>query len=124
MESPEAIPGLEARLTQYIQRYVAQNGNYAKVNRDAGEALPGGTTRAVLSHQPFPIAFKGGHGPFVTSLDDDEYIDFVSEYCAAMIGHSHPDIVAAVHRIADGGLLLEGQILVKENWHASLPRDS
>lgn len=58
--------------------------------------MPGGNTRSVLHYFPFPLSFQSGQGCHVTSLDGDEYLDFVSEYSAALFGHSHPAIIDAV----------------------------
>ena len=65
------------------------------------------------------ISLKGGRGPYLVSTDGDEYLDLVSEYCAAMVGHSHPDVVSVtlalqVHPAhADPGLGGEEALVVQ-----------
>lgn len=95
-------------LTQYLDKYVADNQKSRQVNSDASNSLPGGTTRSVLHYDPFPLAFAGGRGCHLTSVDGDEYLDFVSEYCAGMFGHSHPDIIAAIESVTRSGFTLGG----------------
>ncbi|TIC99322.1 Beta-phenylalanine transaminase [Colletotrichum higginsianum] len=99
---------IEQQLKVCVDRYVAENPGSGQVNRSASGSLPGGTTRSVLYYQPFPLAFSGGHGCHLTSVDGHEYLDFVSEYCAGMFGHSHPDIIAAVESVTKSGFTLGG----------------
>lgn len=102
-------PGkLDALLNKHLAKFWLENTRSSAINKKAAPVLPGGTSRAVLYNDPFPIALKGGRGPYLTSEDGDEYLDLVSEYCAAMVGHSHPDIVAAIHAVADAGFMLGG----------------
>jgi glutamate-1-semialdehyde 2,1-aminomutase len=62
---------------------------------------------------------ESGQGTLVTSRDGTEYIDFVSEYSAAMYGHSHPTIHKAIHEAMDRGMNL-GSVIGKEAEFASL----
>ncbi|KAK2034478.1 aminotransferase class-III [Colletotrichum zoysiae] len=96
------------QLDDYVKKYVAKNEKSRQVNRSASGSLPGGTTRSVLHYQPFPLAFSGGHDCHLTSMDGDEYLDFVSEYCAGMFGHSHPKIIAAIESVTKSGFTLGG----------------
>lgn len=104
----DATPKVQQLLSQYVDTYVTENPKSSQVNREASGSLPGGTTRSVLYYQPFPLAFSGGHDCHLTSVDGHEYLDFVSEYCAGMFGHSHPDIIAAIHSVTQSGFTLGG----------------
>ncbi|OLN81218.1 Beta-phenylalanine transaminase [Colletotrichum chlorophyti] len=99
---------IEEHLTKFIEKYVAENPKSKQVNQAASKSLPGGTTRSVLYYDPFPLAFAGGHGCHLTSVDGHEYLDFVSEYCAGMFGHSHPEIIAAIQSVTKSGFTLGG----------------
>ncbi|KAK7890835.1 hypothetical protein LTR67_008047 [Exophiala xenobiotica] len=99
---------VEQRLAQYVQKFEQENPRSGEVIRSNYTALPGGTTRAVLVHDPYPLTFVGGKGCHLTSADGDEYLDFVSEYCAGMFGHSHPDIIEAIERVSKSGFNLGG----------------
>ncbi|KAI1390868.1 aminotransferase class-III [Hypoxylon trugodes] len=96
------------KLARHIDVYVKENTKSKEFNQDASDTLPGGTTRAVLSQDPFPISFSGGRDAYLTSLDGHEYLDFVSEYCAGMFGHSHPQIIEAIEATAKSGFVLGG----------------
>ncbi|KAK1970970.1 aminotransferase class-III [Colletotrichum sublineola] len=96
------------QLDEYVKKYVTENEKSRQVNNNASGSLPGGTTRSVLHYHPFPLAFSGGHECHLTSVDGHEYLDFVSEYCAGMFGHSHPKIIAAIESVAKNGFTLGG----------------
>ncbi|KAF9881655.1 aminotransferase class-III [Colletotrichum karsti] len=99
---------IQQQLSHYLNQYISENQKSQKCNQEAAASLPGGTTRSVLYYEPFPLAFSGGHGCHVTSVDGEEYLDFLSEYCAGMFGHSHPNIIAAVSSVLESGFTLGG----------------
>ncbi|KAJ3956702.1 hypothetical protein N0V92_006752 [Colletotrichum tropicale] len=99
---------IQQQLAQYLDKYVSDNQKSLQCNKEASGSLPGGTTRSVLYYEPFPLAFSGGHGCHLTSMDGEEYLDFLSEYCAGMFGHSHPDIIAAIESVTKSGFTLGG----------------
>jgi glutamate-1-semialdehyde 2,1-aminomutase len=99
------IDGLlaEARL-----RYTADNPASAAAHRRAAETMPGGNTRTVLFHPPFPLTMTRGQGCLLWDADGHEYVDLLGEYTAGLYGHSHPVIRAAIDRALDGGWNLGG----------------
>ena len=108
MGSPQSSDKLKQQLQDHIRVYEEENVKSKDIIQRNSNALGGGTTRAVFLHKPFPLVFEGGHGPFLKSADGDEYLDFVSEYCAGMLGHSHHKIVEAIHEVSQSGFALGG----------------
>lgn len=108
-----------AKLAQLTEWYVATNPGSAAEFIKATEVLPGGNTRTVLHHSPFPLVLESGEGALVTSRDGTTYLDFVSEYSAAMYGHSHPKINEAIHEAMKRGINL-GSVMGKEAEFAGL----
>ena len=98
----------ELALATQIEKFVNETPKSREAIYDAQHTLPGGTTRAVLLHAPHPLVFEGGHGCYLTSCDGREYLDFVSEYCAGMFGHSHPEIIKAIESVTKSGFTLGG----------------
>lgn len=45
-----------------------------------------------------PIAVRRGFGPYVEDVDGNVYLDFLTGAGALPLGHSHPEVVAAVER--------------------------
>ncbi|KAI6252371.1 hypothetical protein MCOR19_011020 [Pyricularia oryzae] len=95
-------------LLEYQERYVAANPKSADSFGRASVSLAGGNTRSVLHYDPFPMVLVSGRDCFVSSEDGREYVDFVSEYSACMLGHSHPAVAEAVQAVMSRGINLGG----------------
>jgi glutamate-1-semialdehyde 2,1-aminomutase len=89
-------------------RYAETNPESLRLHQEALRHLPGGNTRTVLFHSPFPLRFVQGEGCRLRDADGHQYIDFLSEYTAGVFGHSHPVIRRAVTEALDFGLNLGG----------------
>ena len=68
--------------------------------------MPGGVSSPVRSFagvggQPFFVS--GGHGPYITDVDGNEYIDWVQSWGALLFGHGYAPVVDAVTRAAARG---------------------
>jgi glutamate-1-semialdehyde 2,1-aminomutase len=61
---------------------------------DALTVLPGGTTRSVLRHTPFPLVVAAGCGSTVTDVDGRQYIDFLGDFSCGLLGHSNEKLLA------------------------------
>ncbi|KAH6698524.1 aminotransferase class-III [Leptodontidium sp. MPI-SDFR-AT-0119] len=112
MSSQDQLPNLTLSVQDHLQvqidKFAEENPLSGEAIREASSAIPGGTTRAILLHTPFPPVFVGGKECFLKSVDGREYLDFVSEYCAGMFGHSHPRINEAIEGVLRAGHTLGG----------------
>jgi glutamate-1-semialdehyde 2,1-aminomutase len=63
---------------------------------EARRYLPGGHTRTVLTHAPFPLEFVSGQGAMLADADGHEYIDLLGDYTAGLLGHSERRVLDAV----------------------------
>ncbi|KAK8088443.1 hypothetical protein PG997_003404 [Apiospora hydei] len=91
---------LQRKLATLVADFAAQNPSSLAAHQQAQTALAGGNTRAVLHGDPFPLYIESGRGPHLCSLDGREYLDLVSDYSAALFGHSNPVLADAVARAA------------------------
>ena len=69
--------------------------------------IPGGVNspvRAFRSVGGTPCFFAQGSGSRVTDEDGKTYLDYVGSWGPLVLGHAHPDVVAAVQRAAEKGL--------------------
>ncbi len=72
----------------------------------ASAVLPGGVNspvrafKAVGGESPFIVSGKGAH---LTTLDGEEYIDFIASWGAIVLGHAHEEVVVAVESAARRG---------------------
>lgn len=63
------------------------------------EAMPGGVSSPVRAYGAVggtPRFAAEAHGPYITDVDGNKYVDLVSTWGPAILGHSHPQIVDAV----------------------------
>lgn len=98
----------DAELDAARERYRRRCHGSLAAHRAATDWLPGGNTRTVLYHGPFPLRLAGGDGARVTDVDGHRYLNLLGEYSAGLFGHSHPVIRRAIDRALDGGVNLGG----------------
>ncbi len=68
--------------------------------------LPGGVDSPVRAYRAVegdPVVLASGSGATVVDVDGNEYIDYVCSYGPLILGHAHPQVVAAVQAAAAGG---------------------
>ncbi|MCF6237794.1 MAG: aminotransferase class III-fold pyridoxal phosphate-dependent enzyme, partial [Candidatus Marinimicrobia bacterium] len=73
----------------------------------AQKSIPGGVNspvRAFKSVGGTPPFISRGEGAFVYDVDGKRYLDFVGSWGPMILGHAHPEIIAAVQNIATQGL--------------------
>lgn len=78
--------------------FADRNPASRKYYEQARKYLPGGHTRTVLTHAPFPLVFVAGEGSVLTDADGHLYIDMLGDYTAGLLGHSERrvfDVVTA-----------------------------
>ena len=76
--------------------FADRNPESRKYFDEARNYLPGGHTRTVLTHAPFPLVFASGEGSTLTDLDGHIYIDMLGDYTAGLLGHSEHRVIDAV----------------------------
>jgi glutamate-1-semialdehyde 2,1-aminomutase len=103
-------------LAQARSRYAASNPGSRAAFESACADMPGGNTRTVLFHEPFPLRIRRGEGARLWDVDGHEYLDFLGDFTAGLFGHSEPAILDAMRRALDGGLTLSGH----NTWEARL----
>ena len=75
--------------------------------QDACQYIPGGVNspvRAFRSVGGEPIFFKKALGSRVTAADGRSFIDYVGSWGPMILGHAHPQVIAAVQQVAADGL--------------------
>ena len=108
MTATDERTDLDSALAQARERYVAQRPIGARMHAEASEVMPGGNTRTVLYHPPFPLRIARGAAQRVVDVDGHEYVDLLGEYTAGLYGHSQQPILDAVRAALDDGISLAG----------------
>src|SRR6185369_9223788 len=78
-----------------------------KLYDEASRLFPGGVNspvRAWRNVDGTPLFIVRARGATVTDADGRTYCDLVGSWGAAVLGHAHPEVVAAVQRAATVGL--------------------
>jgi glutamate-1-semialdehyde 2,1-aminomutase len=73
---------------------------------DAKHVIPGGvnsTVRAFKAVGGTPVFVKEAHGAYLVDVDDNTYLDYVLSWGPLILGHAHPDVVAAIRDAAGRG---------------------
>ncbi|MEO1002515.1 MAG: glutamate-1-semialdehyde 2,1-aminomutase [Cyanobacteria bacterium J06638_7] len=72
----------------------------------AQQLMPGGVSspvRAFRSVGGNPIVFERVKGAYAWDVDGNRFIDYIGSWGPAICGHSHPEVIAALHEALDRG---------------------
>jgi glutamate-1-semialdehyde 2,1-aminomutase len=74
-----------------------------------------------------PVFIASGHGPYLTDIDGKQYVDLVCSWGPMILGHAHPEVVAAVTAAAARGTSFGaatlGEVELAEQIAARAPVD-
>ncbi len=83
--------------------------------------IPGGVNspvRAFKSVRGTPLFIREGKGSHITDVDGNDYIDYIGSWGPLILGHCHPEVMAAIeealHRGASFGTPTEGEVHLAE----------
>ena len=82
--------------SEVIADYRASSPRSSALHEAARRVMPGGDTRTVAFHAPYPLVISEGQGCRIRDADGRTYIDLLNNYTSLIHGHSHPAVVAAV----------------------------
>ena len=83
------------------------NLNSVRLFARASQRIPGAVNSPVRAWRAVgrtPLFITSGKGPFVFDADANRFIDYVGSYGPTILGHAHPEIVAAIADQAARGL--------------------
>lgn len=107
---------LDSALDDARSTYVARNPASLALHKRAAEVMPGGNTRTVLFHSPYPLVIASGHGRTIKDADGHEYVNYLGEYTAGLFGHSNSHIRTAIIDALDQGISLSGHTAVEATF--------
>ena len=96
MPEVAAHRGADEALEQARAKYAAKRPETAALQERARTSLPGGNTRSVLYHPPFPLRIARAWDAMLEDVDGHQYVDLLGEYSAGLYGHSHPVVIEAM----------------------------
>lgn len=77
-----------------------------EIYAEAVNLMPGGVNspvRAFKAVKQEPIVMEKGHGAIITDVDGNDYIDYVLSWGPLILGHTHPDVVSTIQKVATTG---------------------
>jgi glutamate-1-semialdehyde 2,1-aminomutase len=79
-----------------LDDYLARTPGSRALFERATASIPGGSTRTTIFNPPYPPYIARGKGLWTWDVDRNGYRDFLGNYSSLILGHAHPDVVAAV----------------------------
>lgn len=92
--------------TAPVSAHVLNTTRSQEIFSAAQELMPGGVSspvRAFRSVGGNPIVFERVKGAYAWDADGNRYIDYIGSWGPAICGHSHPEVIAALHAALDHG---------------------
>jgi glutamate-1-semialdehyde 2,1-aminomutase len=86
----------QERTTGVIDRYNEKTAHSREHFARARSLIPAGATRSLNAWAPYPLYLQRGEGATVWDVDGNPYLDFLNNYTALLLGHSHPHVIGAI----------------------------
>ena len=102
----ENSPNIDKALAEAQALYSAGRANSLATFETAAEFMPGGNTRTVLFHGPFPFRAAQGAGATLVDVDGNRLLNLLGEYTAGIFGHDNAKIRSAVTEAMENGINL------------------
>jgi glutamate-1-semialdehyde 2,1-aminomutase len=105
-----------------VREYEARTPRSKELAEQARTVMPGGETRTITFHPPYPLTGDHGSGCQFTDVDGNTYYDLINNYTSLLHGHANPVINEAVRKQLEKGTTFAtaleaqtelGQILVE-----------
>jgi glutamate-1-semialdehyde 2,1-aminomutase len=108
-----------------VEEFLARTPRSAELFERASASLPGGSTRTTVYSAPYPPYMVRGQGIRTWDVDGNEYRDYLGNYTSLILGHAHPEVVAAVEAQVRRGSAFaaptESEIELAEELRRRLP---
>jgi glutamate-1-semialdehyde 2,1-aminomutase len=79
-----------------VETYLSGTPRSRELSERAAEVMPGGDTRSVTYHDPYPSFVASASGCRLVTEDGEELVDFLNNYTQSVLGHAPPAVVEAV----------------------------
>ncbi|MBI2831898.1 MAG: aspartate aminotransferase family protein [Chloroflexi bacterium] len=97
-----------------IEAYKQKTGKSRELHKRACESLQAGVSASTRFYPPYPIYMTHAKGSKTYDVDGNEYIDCFLCAGPLILGHNRPEVVEAIKREIDRGLLFSNPEMVIE----------
>ena len=102
--------------SKILATYLARTPRAAALNRKARGVLPGGIVHDSRRMSPYGIYGDHALGSHKWDIDGNEYVDYYGGHGSLLLGHGHPQVLAAVHAQVDKGMHLAAAHELEVEW--------
>ncbi|MDF9798944.1 glutamate-1-semialdehyde 2,1-aminomutase [Catalinimonas alkaloidigena] len=89
---------------------IETHANSEELLNRAKKVLAGGVSSEFRKYSyPHALFYSHGKGSRIYDVDGNEYLDFTLSQGPLILGHSHPEVLKAVHEYSEKGQLFAGQ---------------
>ena len=93
----------ESHSSSKVEEYYDLTATSREWYKEACEFMPGGNTRGVLYHSPYPSYVADAQGCHMTDVDGNEFIDFLNNYTSLIHGHAPEQVTQSGIEALKGG---------------------
>jgi glutamate-1-semialdehyde 2,1-aminomutase len=89
--------------SQIVSAYREKTPGSEALAAEAGAVLPSGITHDSRYLKPYALYIDHASGPHKWDVDGNRYVDYFGGHGALLLGHGHPEVMAAVAEAAAAG---------------------
>lgn len=87
-----------------VEAYRARTRESAALASNAAAQFPSGITHDSRHLRPYGVFIDRAQGARKWDVDGHEYVDYFGGHGALLLGHGHPEVLAAIHEALDQGI--------------------
>ena len=108
--------------SKIVAAYREKTATSAALFAEARSLFPSGVTHDVRHLQPYGIYVSRAQGSRKWDVDGNEYVDYTGGHGALMLGHNHPQVMAAIHEAMDLGTHFGSNHAIEIEWAKLIQR--
>lgn len=97
---------LEELRERIYEQYMKRTPRSRQLYDRACKSLVAGVAASSRFYEPYPLYMSHGEGSRIFDVDENEYIDCHLNYGPLLLGHCHPQVIEAMRKELDKGLLM------------------
>jgi len=90
-------------MSKILETFEAMHPGSKRLASRARSVFPSGVTHDIRAFQPWPIYVERAAGARKWDVDGNEYIDYIGGHGALLLGHNHPEVLAATREALGRG---------------------
>ena len=120
MTDPLPSPALSNSMI--VAAYREKTPSSERLAREANLLFPSGVTHDSRHLDPYGIYVERAEGAHKWDVDGNQYIDYFGGHGALLLGHNHPDVLAAIHGALDHGIHFGANHELEIRWAEAVRR--